>query len=163
MKVFINNDAFLKKGFSISTDKSLLNFEAIYNYLDKESYWAKGIPVEKLKIAIENSFCFGVYHNKTQAGFARIVTDKATFAYICDVFILPEFRNKSLSKWLIQTITRHPELQGLRRWSLATADAHGLYSQFGFTEITRPESWMEIFTPYQMPNGEEDEHKKANF
>ncbi|MDB5032471.1 GNAT family N-acetyltransferase [Mucilaginibacter sp.] len=163
MKVFINDDAFLKKGFSISTDKSLLDFEAIYNYLDKESYWAKGIPVEKLKIAIGNSLCFGIYHHQTQAGFARVVTDKATFAYICDVFILPEFRNKSLSKWLIQTITGHPELQGLRRWSLATADAHGLYSQFGFTEITRPDRWMEIFTPYQVPNEEEDEHKKANF
>jgi len=145
----MNDDVFLKNGFYISTDKSLLNFDVIYNYLDKDSYWAKGIPVEKLRNAIENSFCFGVYYDKTQAGFARIITDKATFAYICDVFILPEFRGKGLSKWLIQTITRHPDLQGLRRWSLATLDAHGLYAQFGFTEITHPERWMEIFTPYQ--------------
>ncbi len=149
MKVFVNDKAFLDKGFHISTDKDLLDFNVIYNYLNKDSYWAKGIPSERLKEAIAGSFCFGVYQDKVQAGFARVVTDKATFAYICDVFVLPEFRGKGLSKWLMQTITAHPELQGLRRWSLATADAHGLYKQFGFTEITRPERWMEIFTPYQ--------------
>lgn len=154
MKVFINDDAFLNKGFYISTDKGLLDFEMIYNYLDNDSYWSKGIPPERLKLAIDGSLCFGVYHNKKQAGFARVVTDSATFAYICDVFILPEFRGKSLSKWLIQTIINHPGLQGLRRWSLATADAHGLYKQFGFTEITRPDRWMEIFTPYQVLNKE---------
>ena len=155
MKVFINNNAFLDKGFNISTDKNLLNFDVIYKYLDQDSYWSKGIPPGRLKLAIENSLCFGVYFNNEQIGFARVITDKATFAYIADVFILPDFRGKSLSKWLIQTIMNHAELQGLRRWSLATADAHGLYSQFGFTEITRPERWMEIFTPYQVPNKEE--------
>lgn len=148
MKVFINDKAFLDKGFYISTDKSLINFDVVYNYLDTESYWAKGIPAQKLKSAIEHSLCFGVYYAGKQAGFARVITDRATFAYICDVFILLEFRGQSLSKWLIQTIREHADLQGLRRWSLATADAHGLYKQFGFTEITRPELWMEIFTPY---------------
>ena len=148
MRVFMNDDVFLKKGFIISTDKSLLNFNIIYNYLNKDSYWAKGIPAEKLDAAITNSLCFGLYHNKNQAGFARVITDKATFAYICDVFILPEFRGLGLSKWLMQTITSYPELQGLRRWSLATADAHGLYQQFGFTEVSKPDRWMEIFTPY---------------
>jgi N-acetylglutamate synthase-like GNAT family acetyltransferase len=163
MKVFINDDAFIDKGYLISTDKSLLDFDVIYNYLDKQSYWAKGIPPQKLKSAIENSICFGVYHNKNQIGFARVITDKATFAYIADVFILPGFRKKGLSKWLMQTIMNFPDFADLRRWSLATADAQGLYSQFGFTQITRPERWMEIFTPYQALNNDEDERKEANF
>jgi N-acetylglutamate synthase-like GNAT family acetyltransferase len=149
MPTFMNDDYFREKGFHISTDPNLVNFEAVYNYLHFESYWAAGIDAERLQIAIKNSFCFGVYKQNRQAGFARVVTDKATFAYICDVFILPEFRGSGLSKWLIQTIVNHPNLQGLRRWSLATADAQSLYSQFGFTQITRPERWMEIFTPYK--------------
>lgn len=145
----MNEAAFLKKGFYISTDKGLLNFELIYNYLDKESYWSKGIEIVKLKNAIENSMCFGVYSDKElQVGFARVVTDQATFAYICDVFIISQYRSFGLSKWLIQTILKHPSLQGLRRWLLATADAHGLYSQFGFIQVNRPDRWMEIFTPY---------------
>jgi len=149
MKVIMNDRAFAEKGFKISTDKSQIDFDTVYNYLNHESYWAKGIPTEKLKKAIENSMCFGVYHHDRQAGFARVVTDKATFAYICDVFILADYRRLGLSKWLMQTIRQHPELQGLRRWSLATADAHDLYKQFGFTIIDRPERWMEIFTPYK--------------
>ncbi|MCC8426045.1 GNAT family N-acetyltransferase [Mucilaginibacter sp. UR6-11] len=163
MKIFINDNVFLEKGFLISTDKSLLDFDVIHNYLNQDSYWAKGIPPERLRSAINNSICFGIYHHRKQAGFARVITDKATFAYIADVFVLPEFRNKGLSKWLMQTIMTQPDLQGLRRWSLATADAHGLYSQFGFTQITRPERWMEIFTPYQALNNKEDERKEANF
>lgn len=144
----MNDDVFLKKGFSISTDQSLLDFEVIYNYLDKESYWAKGVPAEKLKKAISNSICFGVYKDNKQVGFTRIISDSATFAYVCDLFILPEYRGLGLSKWLVQTFINHPELQGLRRWSLGTADAHGLYSQFGFTPITQPEIWMQIYKPY---------------
>ena len=140
MFVVMNDEAFLKKGFLISTDQNLLDFEMIYKYLSENSYWAKGIPEERLKKAIENSFCFGVYQQNKQVGLARVVTDKATFAYICDVFIHDGFRGLGLSKWLIQTIADHPELQGLRRWSLATSDAHGLYSQFGFTPLSRPES-----------------------
>jgi len=151
----MNADTFLKKGYLISTDKTLLDFTAIYHYLSEDSYWAQGIPAETLKRAIENSICFGVFKENAQAGFARVVSDKATFAYICDVFILPGFRGIGLSKWLIQTITEHPELQGLRRWSLATADAQGLYSQFGFRQISRPERWMEKFKSYQEIKKEE--------
>jgi len=157
MKVFINDNVLLEKGFYISTDKNLLNFDVIYAYLSNDSYWAKGITAERLKMAINNSLCFGVYYHKTQVGFARAITDKATFAYIADVFILPAYRGKGLSKWLMQTITGHPGLQGLRRWSLATADAQGLYTQFGFTQIANPERWMEIFTPYPV-NNNKDEH-----
>ena len=145
----MNDAAFLKKGFSISTDKSLLDFDVIYRFLNEESYWSQGIPAEKLKRAIENSLCFGVYFQNQQVGLTRVVTDKATFAYLCDVFILQDYRGIGLSKWLIQTIIAHPELQGLRRWSLATADAHGLYKQFGFNPLVKPDRWMEILTPYQ--------------
>lgn len=156
MKTIMNDDAFTKKGFSISNDKALIDFETVYNYLSNDSYWAQGIPDERLRRAIENSICFGVYHQNKQAGFARVVTDNATFAYICDVFILADYKRLGLSKWLMQTIRQHPELQGLRRWSLATADAHGLYAQFGFTVISRPDRWMEIFTPYKKQDqGEE--------
>ncbi|MET3979999.1 N-acetylglutamate synthase-like GNAT family acetyltransferase [Mucilaginibacter sp. UYP25] len=148
MPVFMNDEAFIKKGYQISMDGSLLDFEMIFNYLDGQSYWAKGMPPEKLRKAIENSMCFGVYKNSIQVGFARVVSDKATFAYLCDVFILPANQGVGLSKWLMQNIMAHPDLQGLRRWSLATLDAHGLYKQFGFTEINNPERWMQIFTPY---------------
>jgi GNAT superfamily N-acetyltransferase len=148
-KSFMNDAVFIKNEFHISTDKDLLDFEVIYNYLNKESYWSLGIPEVTLRTAIKNSMCFGVYKQDKQAGLARVVTDKATFAYICDVFILQDYRGFGLSKWLMQTIVNHPELQGLRRWSLATADAHGLYKQFGFNEIIRPDRWMEIFTPYK--------------
>ena len=149
-KVYMNDEAFIDKGFSISTDNNLLDIDLIHNYLDKDSYWANGIPFDKLERSIKNSLCFGVYFNGKQIGFARVVTDKATFGYLADVFILPEFRKQGLSKWLVQTIMNHPDLQGLRRWSLATVDAHGLYAQFGFTEITNPERWMQIFTPHKV-------------
>lgn len=150
----MNDKAFLEKGYLISTDKSLIDFDKVYHYLEEESYWSKGIQVARLKRAIENSMCFGIYKGKQQAGFARVVTDKATFAYICDVFVLADHRRLGLSKWLMQTIVQHPELQGLRRWSLATADAHKLYEQFGFTPLGKPENWMEIFTPYTNQGGQ---------
>ncbi|GAA4090072.1 GNAT family N-acetyltransferase [Mucilaginibacter panaciglaebae] len=163
MRVLMNDQTFLDKGFSISTDKGLLDFDVIYNYLNQQSYWAKGIAVDKLKTAIEHSICFGVYHQNVQVGFARAITDQATFAYIADVFILPGFRKQGLSKWLIQTIRTCPLFQeGIRRWVLATADAHGLYSQFGFATIANPDRWMEIFTPYQVLKNENDEPKKAD-
>jgi GNAT superfamily N-acetyltransferase len=148
MLTIINDAVFAKKGFYISNDVALLNVDMIYHYLDTQSYWAKEIPRERLERAIDNSLCFGVYIDKKQVGFARVTTDKATFAYIGDVFILEAYRGQGLSKWLMQTILEHPDLQGLRRWSLATADAHGLYKQFGFSPITKPERWMEIFSPY---------------
>lgn len=148
--VIVNDSHFTAKGFLISTDKELLDFNVIYHYLDQESYWAKGIPAERLQRAIDNSMCFGVYHQKKQIGFARVITDKATFAYLADVFVLDQYRKQGLSKWLMQTITQHPDLQGMRRWSLATADAHGLYAQFGFTTLTNPHRWMEVYQPYQV-------------
>jgi GNAT superfamily N-acetyltransferase len=156
MRTYINDDTFIKRGFSISTDRSLLDFDVIYKYLSEDSYWAQGIPAERLRRAIKNSTCFGVYKHDKQVGLARVITDEATFAYICDVFVLPEFRGSGLSKWLIQSIVEFPDFQGLRRWSLATADAHGLYSQFGFTQLSRPENWMEVFRPYQQVNKEEE-------
>lgn len=155
MKTIMNDAVFAKKGFIISTDQTLLDFETIYRFLDLYSYWAKGIPPETMRAALANSLCFGVYHDKEQVGLARIVTDKATFAYLCDVFILPAYRGNGLSKWLIQTVRAHPDLQGLRRWLLATADAHGLYAQFGFTRIAKPELFMEIVTPYTVRKNEE--------
>lgn len=117
----------------ISTDPSLLDVDIIYNYLSGESYWAKNIPRDVVEKSIANSLCFGLYHHNKQIGFARLITDKATFAYLADVFIVSEYRGNGLSKWLIQVIHAHPELQALRRWVLGTRDAHGLYEQFGWT------------------------------
>jgi GNAT superfamily N-acetyltransferase len=149
MRTLINDDAFLKKGFSISTDRSLLDMDMIYHYLSDESYWSKGIPRERVIASIENSLCFGIYKGDKQVGFARLITDKATFAYLCDVFVLDSYRKLGLSKWLVQTILSQPDLQGLRRWLLATADAHRLYNQFGFLPLTSPERWMGIYTPFK--------------
>ncbi len=148
--VVVNDSHFAAKGFLISTDKDLLDFDLIYNYLDQESYWAKGIPAERLRRAIAGAMCFGVYHQQKQIGFARVITDQATFAYLADVFIIEQYRKQGLSKWLMQTIVEHPDLQGLRRWSLATADAHGLYAQFGFTALTTPDRWMQKYQPYSV-------------
>jgi GNAT superfamily N-acetyltransferase len=128
-----------KKDYSISTDISKLNIDVIYHYLSEESYWAKDVPRTVVEKSIDNSMCFGLYYNNGQTfqvGFARLITDKATFAWLADVFILPAYRGKGLSKWLMQTIIEHPELQGLRRWLLGTKDAHGLYEQFGWTPLT---------------------------
>jgi len=154
MKVIMNDKYFFEKGYSISTDKSLIDFGAVYNYLENESYWAKGVTAERLRKAIDNSMCFGIYKDGKQAGFARVVTDKATFAYLCDVFVLDAYRGIGLSKWLMQTIREHPELKGLRRWSLATSDAHGLYHQFGFVPLSKPENWMEVYTHYTQTLGD---------
>lgn len=138
----------MEKGeFTISTDKTLLDFDVIQSFLVNDSYWAQSRTPEQTRTAIDNSMCFGVYLADRMVGFARVVSDKATFAYIGDVFILDEFRGKGLSKWLMQTIVDHPELQGLRRWVLATKDAHGLYSQFEFAELRHPERWMEKTAP----------------
>jgi GNAT superfamily N-acetyltransferase len=111
------------------------------------SYWAEGIPREVVERSIKWSLCFGVYDGMKHIGFARVITDRATYAYIGDVYLLEEYRGKGLSKWLMSCIKAHPDLQGLRRWALATRDAHGLYKQFGFTEVKAPERWMEITNP----------------
>lgn len=128
----------------ISTDKSRLQPEVIHDYLCNHSYWAKGIPMEMVLKSIENSIAFGVYDQEKQVGFARVTSDKATFAYLADVFILEEYRGQGLSKWLMESIFKHPDLQGLRRWVLATRDAHGLYAQYGFTPLDAPENFMQI-------------------
>jgi GNAT superfamily N-acetyltransferase len=133
--------------FIISTDKNLLQIDVIHGFLSTESYWAKERTIEQTKRAIENSLCFGVYFEDQQIGFARVVTDFATFAYIGDVFILQEFRGKNLSKNLMETMVSHNDLQGLRRWVLATKDAHGLYEQFEFANLRFPERWMEKTAP----------------
>ena len=133
--------------FTISTDRSRLQLDVIQAFMSEESYWAKSRTLEQTRTAIENSICFGVYEGERQIGFARVVSDQATFAYHGDVFILNEFRGRGLSKWLMETIVSHPDLQGLRRWLLATRDAHGLYSQFGFGPLRFPERWMERPAP----------------
>ncbi|MBL0032575.1 MAG: GNAT family N-acetyltransferase [Bacteroidetes bacterium] len=127
----------------ISTDKSLLQLDTIHSVL-KESYWAKNIPLEILKRSIENSICFGVYIEKEQIGFCRVITDKATFAYLADVFIVEEHKSKGYSKQLMNEVMAHPELQGLRKFLLGTLDAHGLYKKYGFKELAMPERMMEI-------------------
>ncbi len=124
-----------KDEYFISTDSSLLNIDIVYNYLSQQSYWAMNIPRDVLEKSITNSLCFGLYHLDEQIGFARVITDKATFAYLADVFILEEQRGNGLSKWLMTVIQVHPELQCLRRWMLGTRDAHGLYEQFGWTVL----------------------------
>lgn len=124
-----------KDEFLISTNPSLLNLDVIHNYLS-QSYWAAGIPREVVEKSVQHSLCFGLYSDDIQIGFARLVTDRATFAYLADVFILEPYRGKGLSKWLIGVIQAHPELQSLRRWVLGTRDAHGLYEQFGWTVFT---------------------------
>ena len=144
-----NNTEFEKEGYTISTDPARLDMAVIHQYLSEESYWARNIPLELVKRSIDHSLCFGLYHQEKQIGFARLITDKATFAYLADVFITEPYRGKGLSKWLVQTIHAHPDVQGLRRWMLGTRDAHGLYAQFGWKPI--PEElasrFMQIHDP----------------
>lgn len=129
--------------YLINTDRSRLDVALIHNFLSNESYWAAGRSVEVVKRSIDNSLCFGIYRNTQQDGFARVVTDFATFAWLADVFIVSEHRGHGLAKWLMEVILAHPELQGFRRWVLATKDAHSLYTRFGFIPLHRPERWME--------------------
>jgi GNAT superfamily N-acetyltransferase len=133
--------------FLISTDKSRLDVDLIQRFLTQESYWAKNRTLEQTQRAIENSICFGLYAGERQIGFARVVSDCATFAYIGDVFVIDEFRGRGLSKRLMEATVSHPELQNLRRWLLATRDAHGLYEQFDFASLRFPERWMERTAP----------------
>jgi GNAT superfamily N-acetyltransferase len=132
-------------GYTISTDASLLDFEIIHGYLSGKTYWAAGRSMETVKLSVKNSFCFGMYDAAgRQAGFARVVTDYATFGWLCDLFILDEHQGKGLGKWLVQTIVSHPDLRALKRLQLATRDAHELYGRYGgFTPLAAPELWME--------------------
>lgn len=155
-----------KDDYFISTDKNKLDVRFIHHYLSNESYWAKNIPVETVQKSIDGSFCFGLFvkrndaavnsgnKNYQQVGFARVITDHATFAYLADVFIITQFRERGLSKWLMKEIMDNPGLQGLRRWMLATKDAHGLYTKFGFVALDKPERIMG-FKPF-------DEYPKSN-
>jgi len=129
--------------YTISDERARLDFGLIHRFISEESYWGQGRALEVVRRSVENSLPFGVYRGAEQVGFARVVTDYATFAWVADVFVVGEHRGRGLSKWLMEVILSHPELQGFRRWVLATKDAHGLYRQFGFRELKLPERWME--------------------
>ena len=132
--------------YTISTDKARLDLGVIHGFLNT-SYWAAGRSIETIQRSIENSLPFGVYKGEQQIGFARVITDYATFAWIADVFILDAFQGQGLGHWLMEVIITHPELQQFRRWVLATKDAHELYRKFGFSELKLPERWMERHDP----------------
>ena len=133
---------------TISTDPKRLDVNIISDFLSR-AYWAQGRTRARLERALKNSLVFGVYHDRQQIGLARVVSDYAIFAYLCDVFIHEDYRAQGIGKWLMATVFAHPELQGLRRWALVTIDAHGLYQSFGFTTLNNPEEWMEklVFSP----------------
>jgi GNAT superfamily N-acetyltransferase len=127
----------------METDPSKLDVGAIHAYLSR-AYWSEGIPRDVVEKALANSLCFGLFRGKDQIGLARVVTDRATYGYLCDVYVLEDFRGKGLGVWLMECVMGHPDLQGLRRFSLATRDAHSLYKKFGFAELKKPQSQMEI-------------------
>lgn len=133
-----------ESGFIFSDDKNLIDAAAVHHYLSTQSYWAREIPMETVRKSIANSICFGIYKENRQIGFARWITDGATFGYLADVYIEEEFRGLGLSKKLMTIMLFHEELQGLRRYMLATQDAQGLYSQFGFEPLENPENLMAI-------------------
>ena len=136
-------------GYEISTDVTRLDRALIHRFLHDDSYWAKGVPRDVVDRAIDNSLCFGLYRDGAQVGFARVVSDRAAIAYLADVFVLEEHRGRGLGKRLIETVMAHPDLQGLRRFFLGTADAHSLYEQFGFRPLAEPDRMMEIAVPYE--------------
>lgn len=133
-----------RDGYTISTDNRRLDVGAIHSFLT-QSYWSPGIPLHVVETAVANSLCFGLFHGVDQVGFARVVSDKATFAYLADVYVLEAHRRRGLAKWLLEVVLSQAELQGLRRILLATRDAHELYKLFGFTELSNPSRMMEIF------------------
>ena len=135
-----------KDDFSICTEKDRINVEYVHSFLT-HSYWAKGIPVETIRKSIAGSMCFSIFYKEQQIGFARVISDEATFAYLADVFVDEKFRGQGLSKWLMEVIMNHESFRELRRFMLATRDAHGLYAQFGFTPLTHTDRWMQIHKP----------------
>ncbi len=141
---------FRQDDYLISTDPSKVKVEMVHNYLTNHSYWAAGVPLQKVKRSLQNSLCFGVYDcsdgHENQIGFARVITDYSVFAYLADVFVLPSYQGRGLGKWLISCILAHPDLQDMRKWMLHTKDAHELYQQFGFIVGTDPETYM-IYRP----------------
>lgn len=137
-----------KRGdYLVSTDPARLDVRAIHEYLTTEAYWCAGIPLETVLRALEHSLNFGLFDGDRQIGFTRVVTDRATFAWVCDVYVLAEYRGKGLALWMLRTMREHPQLQGLRRWVLATRDAHDLYRRIGFAELSNPERWMIVQDP----------------
>jgi len=132
--------------YEVSTERSRLDIALIHDFL-RSSYWAGNIPRSVVEASIEGSLCFGVFHGTQQVGFARVITDYATMAYLADVFVVPEHRGRGVAKMLVRTILAHPKLQGLRRFLLATRDAHGLYAQFGFGPLAHPEDFMTRHNP----------------
>ncbi|MGH8028570.1 MAG: GNAT family N-acetyltransferase [Arenimonas sp.] len=132
----------------ISTDPADIDFAVVHGYLADESYWCRGVPAATLRKAIEHSLCFSAFDDEgNQIGFARVVTDRATFAYLCDVFVLASARGAGVGKALVETVVAHADLQGLRRIALATRDAHALYARYGFAPLTGPDRFMEIYRP----------------
>ncbi|MCE2793161.1 MAG: GNAT family N-acetyltransferase [Planctomycetota bacterium] len=132
--------------YSISSDSAKLDVAVIHQFLSG-SYWSPGLPLDVLQRALAGSLCFGLYHRGVQVGFARVITDRATFAYLCDVFVLDSYRGQGLGRWLMEVVSSHPDLQGLRRMVLVTRDAHGLYEKFGFSPLAKPGGYMELHRP----------------
>lgn len=135
-----------RDNFTVTDDHARLDRDLIRQFL-ASSYWAKNIPAETVDRSLRNSLCFALLDGARQVGFARVVSDRATFAYLGDVFVVPEYRGRGLAKWLVGCVLGHPELQGLRRWLLGTRDAHGLYRQLGFTPLKDPARFMELHFP----------------
>jgi GNAT superfamily N-acetyltransferase len=136
-----------KGEFAITTDQTRLDLDMIHEYLAQQSYWARGISRPTLEKSVRNSLCFALLEANRQIGLARVISDYATFAYLGDVFVLPEYRGHGLAKWLMQCVVAHPDLQNLRRWILVTKDAHGLYLKYGFMQLARHQSFMELHNP----------------
>lgn len=132
-----------KGAYTISTDKALLDIRAIHHFLSTQAYWSLNIPLATVEKAVKHSLCFGLYADNQQIGFARIISDFSTIAYLGDVYVIDEYRNQGLAKWLIEAVMQHPELQGLRRWILLTESAHKLYEPFGWNTVAEPRKWME--------------------
>ena len=133
--------------FLITTDKEKLDIVAIHDFLSKYSGWSNNIPIDKVKISIENSLNFGLFHNDKQIGFARVISDFSTIAYLGDIYVLDNYRGHGLSKKLMESVMNHPNLQDLRRWILLTSTAEWVYKKYGFTELPKPEIYMELFNP----------------
>jgi GNAT superfamily N-acetyltransferase len=142
------NHLTIKRGeYTLSTDPALLDLKCIHDFLSQHSYWARHIPYERVVRASKNSLNFAIYYHDQQVAYARVISDFTTIAYLGDVFVLPDYQKRGLSKWMIETIRTHPDLQQLRRWILLTSDAHKLYEKFGWKQIANPANWMDVHNP----------------